>query len=60
MDQPQIEERRPAEQWAQEKQTPAWLFAAARVHEGWPVGRELLEAEFEEALQRVSVVRLGY
>jgi hypothetical protein len=52
--------RKPIEIWAEEKGTPAWLVAAARVHENWPMGRELTEAEFEAALKRVSSVRVGY
>jgi hypothetical protein len=52
--------RKPVETWAEEKRTPAWLLAAARVHENWPVGRELTEAEFDTALKRVASVRLGY
>lgn len=48
-----------AEDWAAEKQTPAWLFAAARAHHTWPVGRELTEAQFLEALSATRGIRIG-
>ena len=54
------EMRKPAEQWASEKHTPAWLLAAMRAHEQWPLGRDLTEGEFDEACRVVGQHRLGY
>lgn len=51
--------RKPVEQHAEEKQTPAWLLAAARAHHGWPIGRELTESEFEQALAATKGIRIG-
>ncbi len=36
-----------AEQWADAKQTPAWLFKATRVGLRWPIGREMTEADYD-------------
>jgi hypothetical protein len=42
--------RRPAEDWAAAKQTPAHVLAAARAHAfGHAIGREVTEAEFDQA-----------
>lgn len=32
---------KPIEVWAVELNTPAWLFAAAKMHAGWPIGRHV-------------------
>lgn len=38
------------ETWADELGTPAWLFAGARIGLGWPIGFELTEKAYREAL----------
>jgi hypothetical protein len=52
-------ERKPVEQWAAEKGTVAWKFAAAQAGERWPIGAELTEAEYTDAIERAANVRLG-
>jgi hypothetical protein len=52
-------ERKPVEKLLAEKKTPAWLFAAARVHKRWPVGLELTEAEYEEGIKEAAGLRVG-
>lgn len=58
--------KKTAEEWAAEKKhtraqnragqkpavVPDWRFAAAKAHEGWPVGKELTEAEYDAAVAR--------
>ena len=40
-------EKKTAEQWAEIKATPAWLFAATRAGLQWPRGQEMTEADFD-------------
>jgi len=47
------------EQWASEKSTPDWLFAAAKVGNRWPIGRELSEAEYDAAIKRAAHTTAG-
>lgn len=42
------------EQWAEVKNSPAWLVAATKAANGWPVGKELSEAEFDAELERIG------
>jgi len=49
--QTQEEVRRPHEEWAAQKGTPAWLLAAARVKAGWALGQEVTEMEFDRAVE---------
>ena len=49
-------ERRTVEAWREILATPAWLFAGAKMGERWPIGRELTEAEYREALERAGNV----
>lgn len=53
-------ERKPAEKWAQEKSTPAWLLAAMRAKHRWAHGREVTEAEFTSAAQKTAGAPIGY
>jgi hypothetical protein len=43
--------RRPFETWVAEKKPAAWLAAAARAMQGWAIGREVTEPEFDDALK---------
>jgi len=47
---PAAPELQTIEVWADRLGTPAWLFAAAKIGHGWPIGRELTEAAYLEAL----------
>ncbi len=47
----QEEARRPHEEWAAEKGTPAWLLAAARAKAGWALGQEVTEREYDRAVE---------
>jgi len=47
----QEETRRPHEEWAAEKGTPAWLLAAARAKAGWALGQEVTEKEYDRAVE---------
>lgn len=49
-------ERKPIETWAKELGTADWLFAATKMHAGWPRGREVTQAEFEAATKAVDGV----
>jgi hypothetical protein len=49
--QAQEEARRPHEEWAAEKGTPAWLLAAARAKAGWALGQEVTEREYDRAVE---------
>ena len=51
--------RKPVEEHAKAKNTPAWLFAGAKAGEGWALGRELTEAEYDAAIERAGSHRLG-
>ena len=46
-----IPHHKPIEIWVIGKQTPGWLFAAARVLRRWPAGKELSEEEFEAGIK---------
>lgn len=50
---------RQAEEWAEAKKTPAWLFAATKAHENWPQGREVTESAFDAAVARTSGITIG-
>lgn len=52
-------ERRPFEAWVEEKRPAAWLAAAARAMRGWPIGREVTEAEFDAAITAAGTIPLG-
>jgi hypothetical protein len=43
--------RRPHEEWAAQKGTPAWLLAAARAKAGWALGQEMTEREFDRVVE---------
>lgn len=43
-------ERKPYAQWGADKSTPAWLIDAARHGRGWPLGQEVTEDEFNQAV----------
>jgi hypothetical protein len=47
----QEETRRPHEEWAAQKGTPAWLLAAIRVKAGWALGQEVTEREYDQAVE---------
>lgn len=47
----QEEVRRPHEEWAAEKGTPAWLLAAARAKAEWALGQEVTEREYDRAME---------
>lgn len=49
----------PAETWAKEKSTPAWLFAAARAANRWPIGREMTESAYDAAIKKVQNLPIG-
>ncbi len=49
--QAQEETRRPHEEWAARRGTPAWLLAAARAKAGWALGREVTEEEYDRAVE---------
>jgi hypothetical protein len=47
----QEEARRPHEEWAVQKGTPAWLLAAARAKTKWALGQEVTEREYDRAVE---------
>ena len=47
------------EAWAATKNTPAWLFAAAKALHGWPIGKELDESDYTEAIDAAANVKIG-
>lgn len=47
-------ERRSPQAWADAKGTKAWALAGARQHFRWPVGAEVSEADFDDAIKTVS------
>jgi len=51
-------EKQSIEKWAEQKKLPAWKFAAAKAHEGWPQSFEVTEEEFDEAVQAACGVAL--
>jgi hypothetical protein len=52
--------RQPFETWADAKKPAVWLIAAARAMRGWAIGREVTEAEFDDAIQAAGSIALGY
>jgi hypothetical protein len=52
-------ERRAVEAWARAKGTPAWLFAAARACNRWPIGIELTADEFDAAVAAAASTRIS-
>jgi hypothetical protein len=52
--------RRPFETWATEKQPAPWQAAAARTMRGWVIGREVTEAEFDDAIKAAGSIVLGH
>ena len=52
----QAEETQAVEVWATLLTTPAWLFAAAKMHAQWPIGRHVTRAAYEAALEGVASV----
>ena len=47
------EEKKAAEEHAAAKNhvgAKAWIFCAAKAHEGWPVGKLLTSAEYDQAV----------
>jgi hypothetical protein len=55
-----MDDRKPFETWVEAKKPPAWLAAAARAMRGWPIGREVTEQEFDDALEAAGQVAIGY
>lgn len=43
------DEKQPAETWAKERETPLWVFAAAKAMQRWPEGFELTREDFDAA-----------
>jgi hypothetical protein len=52
--------RRSYEDWATDKIPEAWALAAAKTLMSWPVGREVTEAEFDEAIRTAKAIQIGY
>lgn len=52
--------RRTVEELRDEQDTPAWLFAGAKMKHSWPVGAELSDAEYEAALRAAADEPIGY
>ena len=50
--------RRRVEQWEKDKQVDPWLRVAARALNRWPIGRELLEEEFDAGVKRAADLAL--
>jgi hypothetical protein len=50
----ETQETRPVETWAEAKNTPAWLFAAARALAHWAAGQEVAEAEYDRAIAQAQ------
>ena len=48
------------EQLRDAAETPAWLFAAAKMKHGWPVGAELTEAQYQKALKEAADEPIGH
>ena len=51
--------RQPFEAWVAAKQPEAWRAAAARAMRAWAIGREVTEAEFDQALADAGAVQIG-
>jgi uncharacterized membrane protein AbrB (regulator of aidB expression) len=56
---PKPDPRQPFEKWAEAKKPAAWLVAAARAMRGWAIGREVTEAEFDDAIHAAGTITLG-
>lgn len=52
-------EKKSAELWAKEKNTPNWLFAGTKALHAWPVGKELTAADYDAAISAALDVRIG-
>lgn len=50
------DETKAVEVWCAELNTEAWLFAAAKMHAGWPQGRTVTRPQFEAALKAAGSV----
>lgn len=50
-DHPTDAERRDVEAWASAKKTPQLWFKAAAVMHHWPLGEQLTEAEYDQAIK---------
>jgi hypothetical protein len=50
--------RRPFEEWVAAKKPAAWLAAAARAMQGWAIGREVTEHQFDKALEAAGAVTM--
>jgi hypothetical protein len=48
-----------AEEWAAEKKIEGWKFAAAKAGNAWPVGKELSEEDFDDAVEASITHRIG-
>ena len=48
----------PFEDWAKAKKIPDWKLAATRAFASWPAGREVTEADFDQAVQRACSVAM--
>lgn len=53
-----MDELKPFEQWAEAKKTPDWLLAATKASADWPMGREVTETEFDEAVDRALNLKM--
>ena len=51
-------EKQPVEKWAEQKKLPAWKFAAAKAHASWPLGFEVSEEEFDQAVHAACGIAL--
>lgn len=49
----------PFEVWAERSGTAKWLLAATRARYQWPIGRELTQAAFNEAVLTTLNGRIG-
>jgi hypothetical protein len=60
-------EKKPFEVWFEAKQSieegerrrGAWRLPALAQHAKWPPGHEVTEAEFDEAIENITGIRLG-
>ena len=50
-EEPDAHGRLPAELWAKKKGTEAWKFRAVAAGKAWPIGKELTEKDYDEAIQ---------
>ena len=51
-------QKQPVEIWAELQGTEPWLLAAVQAHQGWAVGTEVSQAEYEQAVTAVLGARL--